>query len=113
MKTDIPVYGGTLYFFTDFAKFNAHHKKAQKEEVENALGWTASYDEGGKHNLLIGVFDGSPQTLVHECIHAGMYVFERCNIDPTAESGEPYAYFVDYLYGLLVRHLNEPRTANA
>lgn len=106
IKFEIPVYGGYIHFFTDFDKFNRHHKKAQKEEVEHALGWTSEYKgKDGKTNIMIGVFDGSPQTLVHECIHAGLNVFERCQIDPTTESGEPFAYFVDCLFGMMVGKL--------
>lgn len=106
MKTPIPVYGGTIHFFTDFAKFNAHHKKVNKDEVEHALGWTSEYKGAdGSSNIMIGVFDGDPQTLVHECIHVGLNVFERCNIDPSAESGEPFAYLVDCLFGMFVNKL--------
>lgn len=106
MKKPIPVYGGYLHFFTDFGKFNALHKKAQKEEVEHALGWTSEYkDKDGCSVIMIGVFDKSHQTLVHECIHAGLLVFERCQIDPTAESGEPFAYFVDCLYGMMAKEI--------
>lgn len=62
MKTEIPVYGGTIHFFTDFSKFNAHHKKANKDEVEHALGWTSEYKgEDGTANIMIVVFDESPQ----------------------------------------------------
>lgn len=106
MKAPIPVYGGYIHFFTDLKKFDAAHKKAHKEGVEEALGWTAEYrDKDGKHNIMIGVFDNSPQTLVHECIHAGMIVFDRVNIDPTAESGEPFCYFVDCLFGMFAEQL--------
>lgn len=105
MKIEIPVYGGFLHFYTDFAKFNAHHKKANKEEVEHALGWTSEYREGESHNIMVGVFDNSQQTLVHECIHVCLLVFDRVNIDPTAESGEVMAYFTDCLFGMLVKHL--------
>ena len=112
MKLEIPVYGGYIHFFTEFPKFNQHHKKSCKEEVEHALGWTASYTENGKHNIMVGVFDNDPQTLVHECIHASLFVFDRVNIDPTAESGEPFAYFTDCLYGMMVKHLKLTKTVD-
>jgi hypothetical protein len=106
MKFPIPVYGGYVHFFTDLKEYDKAHKKANSEGVEEALGWTSEFrGKDGKHNVLIGVFDNSPQTLVHECIHASLIVFERVNIDPTAESGEPFCYFTDYLFGMLVKHL--------
>ena len=115
MKTEIPVYGGYIHFFNDFQKFNAHYKKTNKDEVEDALGWTVEYrGKDGKLNIMVGVFDGDPQTLVHECIHAGLVVFESRHIDPTAESGEPFAYFVDCLFGMFSKHLkNATRTPKA
>ena len=104
-KIPIPVYGGDIYFFVSAPELHRYHKRRVKDEADvgHPEGVTCTLD--GSHDLLVGVFDGKVQTLVHECVHAAMYVFDRCEIDPRTETAEPFAYFVDALFALMANHM--------
>lgn len=101
----VPPYGNTLIVSDDAqrtarvlckAPFNLDREDVLEDlDLKCSLGTT--WVEG--HTVLIHIADGSPATLVHECVHAGLDILERAGIDPRSNNGECLAYLVDWLYG--------------
>lgn len=54
---------------------------------------------------VIGVFDGSIFTLIHEAVHAASRLLQDCGIDPQSNEAEPLAYLVDHLVAVGARRL--------
>jgi hypothetical protein len=48
--------------------------------------------------MVIGVFDGSRATLVHECVHGSIAILQRARINPFNDDGEVHAYLTDWLW---------------
>lgn len=65
--------------------------------------------------IIVGVFDGSLKTLVHELAHAVMFVMEFIGTDPRGEGQEAFAYSLDNAYGFaapLLKKIKDPFPAN-
>ena len=85
---------GEPVFFTDSTKSFA--RMSGTPENDRVLGRTTEHKDGG---VIVGVFDGSRQTLVHELVHAVLFILSWKGMDPQDSSGEAMAYLLDYLYG--------------
>lgn len=94
------MFGGTVYYYTDLAKFRKAMKRKIGDDPGEASGWTIADDSG---NFYVGVFDGNPATVVHESVHIAMTILERVGIEPYEANGEPVAYLVDHLFAQLMK----------
>ncbi len=48
--------------------------------------------------MIIGIFDSSSSTLVHECAHAAIMVFSHVGMPVNEDTTEAFAYFQESLY---------------
>lgn len=87
----------TLYVW-DKEKFEKH-----AWEQDDSLGMF--YASGKKCYLYLEEINH--QTLVHELIHFVMYVFDYCGIDISYKNDEPFAYYMDYYYGMIIEKLKK------
>ena len=56
--------------------------------------------------LVLAVLDGQRCTLVHECVHAALFILQFVGIDPTESNGEAMAYLTDHMYAHFERHIS-------
>jgi len=73
-----------------FEAYSGHN-----ERIAGAAGLCERLREGG---ILIGVFDGRAETLVHECVHAAMMILTRAGIDARNDSGEVLAHLTHWMF---------------
>lgn len=95
MITEIPIYGGTIEFHTNYDTYKSIYESKFGHDPGELMG--IAYSDDGV-NFLIGVFDGSPQTLVHEMVHTAVKILDRCEIELADSNSEPLAYLVDWLF---------------
>ena len=104
MKFEIPLYNGTVVFFNDPEKFQKALVMCggPGDVIEvGTLGMCAPMvnEKTGERAYLLGVFDGQPRTLVHECGHLALQVAGAMNFDAGCGSGEPFCYLLDAVFG--------------
>lgn len=93
-----------LYFFLDFKEYKNYCDKNDIETWENVKGITHNQQDG---TVIVGVFDGSINTLVHELAHVAIYTFDYIGSKICEETEEPFAYFMGFLAEKLVKELNK------
>lgn len=65
-------------------------------------------DKTGENLYLVGVFNGSPATLVHECAHATFYTCYDAGVTvKTNEANETYCYMLDRMFAYFLPHITE------
>lgn len=101
-------YGSEVFFTQDANRF----KRLAGFAVEDAAGIT-HWDENGTA-IIMYVGDGLLETLVHECCHATLYIFQRVGIDPACGNGEPMAYLLDSMFSCfkdeVIKHVHTSDT---
>lgn len=65
-------------------------------------------DETGENLYLVGVFDNSIATLVHECAHATFYCCSDVGVTthPT-DANETYCYLLDRMFTAFLPHIKQ------
>lgn len=56
--------------------------------------------------MVVGVFDGSTSTLIHELGHVAINVFYYVGMDVNLHTAEAFSYLLDSLYSQASSHLN-------
>lgn len=104
MIIKIPIYGGKIKFYTDHATYARAVKRDTGESVDDpVLGVTHRCDSG---DYIVGVFDGSLQTAVHEAGHVTFAIMEHKGIDPTEPAGEEaYCYLLDHIWAAMQKEM--------
>ena len=103
---DIPLYGGTVLMTNDAKRFWEAEKYFGIEDEDRACAGKAVWVDGGKH-FIVGVFDKSIPTLVHECSHVSLFICQRVGIDPQSGNGEPFCYLLDTMVGRFLPHIKK------
>lgn len=100
-KIDIPIYCQEFYFFT-----NPDDWTKAVESIEcpdhsfGARGIQEQFqNDQGEPLFMLGVFDGDPGTLVHECAHLAFDVLNLVGVPVEAGCpNEAYAYLIEFFY---------------
>lgn len=106
-KLSVPIYGGEVWRFHDYASYAASAKRMLPgEEITDdnrTLGETlgVSCPDGSLRCLVFWKLDAEDAVKVHECVHIAMEILKYVHIDPTSSDGEPMAYLTDWLYDQL------------
>jgi hypothetical protein len=98
---DLPIYGGHVYFYDDPILFGeACRQYDLDEEVEEGtLGqFVVGHLEDTTPVYLLGVFDHSSVTLVHELGHMCLNIIEHRGFSAHDGNGEPFCYLMDWLF---------------
>lgn len=97
LKTDIQPFGVSVSFFTDIENMEEYLQEnfsIVSKDIKASIGKTIYYD----FNIIIGVFDKSISTLMHECSHASLYVFKELGLNPFDSNGEYFCYMNENLF---------------
>lgn len=89
-------YDMSIRVYTD----RAAYERAAGVDCARLCGSFTAHTDG---SLYLGWFDGALPTLVHECVHAGMYVLGDCGIDPRHDTGEALCFLTDHLFGRIYK----------
>lgn len=79
-----------------------HYKQCIKvigprEELVTDASGVCSYDDA-RLNLVIGLFNDSPYTLIHEIGHAVIDIFEGVGMPVNGDTSEAFCYLLDSMY---------------
>lgn len=101
-ELDIPIYSNKIILTTDpneFEQLQSKHGCIELEyPIDHYRGLTQHYyNNEPSLVLLVGVFDRSIRTLVHELGHAALQICEDKGFNPHDGNGEPFLYLLDYL----------------
>lgn len=109
IKLNCHPYSCTVWLTDDLAAFNARVLRDMGPGLsptqEGTLGTTAQ-DCGGKHSV-VGVFDGSRGTLVHELAHAAFNVMQYIGQPVDADHSEAFCYLQTSFYEQAVKWLDK------
>jgi len=106
VKFEVPIYGGTVRAFSDknelikaYNKLSAREKQSSDSfpDVECSGMVFPTISKDGSLDFLVGVFDNDITTLVHECGHLAIFVFEQIRCEITGDTSEPFCYLLEYL----------------
>lgn len=78
-------------------------------DLSSSLGRCRQFvnEATGDNVYLIGVFDGSLATLVHECAHATFYCCDDVGVTvDTGKANETYCYLIDRMFCHFMPHIN-------
>jgi hypothetical protein len=92
-------YGLRITYVDNLKEF---HSLAPGYDGRGAAGATAP---GKAVDFVLGVFDKSWLTLVHECVHVASLLLAKAGIDPQSNNAEPLAYLVDHLAAVGAKRL--------
>jgi len=96
-------YGTTLYFTRSRKAFDKLRARYNKDGAtfEDALGVCSDFD--GSRIILIGVFDGTADTLAHEVGHAVIKILSSCGVPINPKNSEAFCYLLGHWVGKLER----------
>jgi hypothetical protein len=98
---DIPIYGGRIEFYNDPIQFGeACHRFNMDEEIEEGIlgQYVLCQLEDTTPVYLLGVFDHSLKTLVHELGHMCLDIIKHRGFSAHDGNGEPFCYLMDWLF---------------
>lgn len=102
--TRVPIYGTSYLFLTtrddyeqcaDYLTLQNRHMGSYTDEC---VGCVSKFQRDGSVCYLIGVFDGSYGTLVHESCHLALNVLSRAGVPVDDQVSEPMCYLIDHLF---------------
>lgn len=107
-------YGSVVHFFNNEAQMKRALKRHDEDLVSGCRGITYTIDldvrpPKQRRLYIIGVFDGSITTLVHETGHATLDEAQYRGFDPCSGNGEAFCYLQGYLFVKLLPHLKKKR----
>lgn len=102
---DIPIYGGTVLFYTSREAYAKAHAKRSDREFDPAICDGVCSDFSGMI-YMIGVFDGRLSTLVHETAHAAFKILRDVNVPVGADGNqEAFCFMQEWLFQQLRKGL--------
>lgn len=109
IKLKCKPYSAEVYFTDSLAEFNHKVKRqfngALRDTFEGTRGCTAH--SGDRKVSIVGVFDGTRGTLVHELAHATFNIMDYIGQPVDAEHSEAFCYLQTDLYEQAVKYLDK------
>jgi hypothetical protein len=105
---DVATYGFRLYLcrtqdeLLDVVRIDYPDESDDTEAKGKMQAWRG--DKPDSVNT-IAIYASSPETLAHECFHAAMSVCERIGFPVRAETDEPVAYLIGFMFNEYVKAL--------
>jgi hypothetical protein len=96
----VPIYKDTIIFTNDREEYDQLDDQTELN-VPDFVGLSNLIFIDDKPTFLIGVFDESTSTLVHEIVHVALNMIESCSFNAHDGNGEPMSYLVEYLFSEL------------
>lgn len=108
----VPLYNQIIWFVTDETVFAKVRDYLNMDMNGRSAGVTIdAVNPNGQQIFLVGIFDGSHSTLVHEIIHCVDILSRYLGWDMSQARGEPAAYLAGFLYDELGALLTESNKA--
>lgn len=107
-ETFVPLYGGRVVLCRSLAEWKqcATYLKKDVSSFPTGCGAHQLFESKTQAIHLVGVFDRSRRTLVHELGHACFRILDRIGIEtPVSDANEAYCYLLDALYAECAPHL--------
>lgn len=100
-KLAVNPYGVSLYFTTSEKLYQKLRGKYTEHRLDlsGAVGCSSDFQGGAVQ--LVGVFDGTANTLAHEVGHAVIKILESRGVLINQENSEAFCYLLGYLVGEL------------
>lgn len=99
----VPIYGGRVMLCIKRDAYDRAHTSLEAspyKHTKDVRGVTSRHVDGdNKAVYLIGVFEDTQQTLVHELAHATFYILSHAGVPVTPKNDEAFAYLIDALFG--------------
>ena len=95
----LPIFGMNMNFVFNHDDFNYLCKQYQDYEADRSLsnnGECFMNPENGE--VVIGIFNNSISTIVHEATHATLFILESRFMNPFDSNGEAMAYIQAHLF---------------
>ncbi|HBT0444716.1 TPA: hypothetical protein MA058_003370 [Klebsiella pneumoniae] len=86
-----------VYFTRDEKTFNKCRTKFTGKKPLQDLG-CGCVSTDGQGKIILGVFDKSDSTLIHELSHVMVHIFEYIGMPINSDTTEAYAYLMASLY---------------
>lgn len=95
---ELNIFETTVFFITDEAILQSVYDDIEHDETAKGThGQCLSTVENGKKDIFIGLFINRDDVLVHECVHASLYILN--NIQEVAdERSELQPYLIQTLF---------------
>ena len=105
VKLDCSPYPNDVWFTTSINLYNRKRTEITglTSDIGDMLGCVST--STSSMNNVIGVFDNSYYTLVHEMVHLVVNIADSIGMDICVETTEPTAYLFESLYRQCVQHL--------
>lgn len=100
VEFEIPIYGGFVRMYSKKEDFLEACKAADVEgsfDLEECSGIVQPFKSDGSWGYIVGIFDGQPLTLVHECGHLAVFIFDDIRCEITEDTSEPFCYLLEEL----------------
>ena len=101
----VPLYFGRVYIFDNKEKMRQAEEYLRKKPCELSTGEGRAMqlrnDDGSGIVFLVGVFNGSTGTLVHELAHTAFFILSLVGVPLDMDANnEAYCYLLDSLFEL-------------
>ncbi|WP_157685932.1 hypothetical protein [Robbsia andropogonis] len=112
-EREIPIYGGRVVFVPSIDKWKECASfliGGENFEIPNGSGAHQQFLSEKESVYLVGVFDKSRRTLVHEIAHCSFRVLWHAGVEVSPDGrNEAYCYLLDTLYEILEPGLRAKR----
>ena len=103
----IPIYGGTVRLITSTEEYIEEADSDCDCECKGLAEMVPGETADGGNIYLVGIFDSSATTLVHELSHTALNVISRAGFSAHDGNGEPFSYLLDYFFQSATQLLKE------
>ncbi|BDU72391.1 hypothetical protein [Mesoterricola silvestris] len=97
----VPLYGFKLHISLDIGEasdFIQAHSPLQEEALSDMAGISHSFlDKAGIRWWILGIFDGTYNTVAHEATHIAWKILETCGVKISPTNHEAMAYLVGWI----------------
>lgn len=103
-RIEDPIYPSSIWFTNSYRLF--HQKRSELLDRHDEIGvcdGICSSSDSGLTNI-IGLFDDHWDSLVHECNHAAINVFEAIGLPITREASEAFTYYSSFIFKQCMKH---------
>lgn len=105
---EVPLYGGRVHVARtrqEYQQATAYLKAVPMSDarIRRMAGLTGEFiGNDGDRLYLIGIFDGTARTLVHELGHVVFSILDTAGVPTGKGKREAFCYLQDFLYGAIV-----------
>lgn len=112
-SVDVPLFTGKVYLVTTMKEYNQLLKHVDQAKCTDVVAGKALFLKNyttGECNYIVGVFNGSIETLVHELAHITFFILNEHGVSiQDGQTNETYCYLLGSLFNSLKDYINESK----